>query len=201
MNSSARVLFLDRFEAPLLRSLGGDLQGLRVLEIGCGQGHSTKRLIEQFGATSVVAIDLDEDSVRKARRNLSALSPHHQVQLLVEDVSALNMPDHSFDAVVDFAALHHVPNWQQALSEISRVLKPGGRFLFEEVTRQWLNRWFARTFLLHPKENRFNAEEFVAEFGRLGFTLTGELVKKRKGDFIFGCAIKATTTIPRSSSR
>jgi SAM-dependent methyltransferase len=59
-------------------------------------------------------------------------------------------------------SLNHIPVWQRSITEIARVLKPGGRFYFEEVTVQALNRWFYRTFLEHPTENRFTAEEFIA---------------------------------------
>jgi hypothetical protein len=53
--------------------------------------------------------------------------------------------------------------WQAAVAEIRPVLKPCGRFFFEEVTRSSLNRWLYRTFLDHPAENRFSEAEFVAE--------------------------------------
>jgi SAM-dependent methyltransferase len=71
--------------------------------------------------------------------------------------------DASYDAVFDFGIIHHVPAWQHAVTEVARVLKPGGRFFFEEVTKRALHRWFYRTFLEHPKTNRFSAEEFIAE--------------------------------------
>lgn len=53
------------------------------------------------------------------------------------------------------------------------MLKPGGKFYFEEVTQKTLNRWFYRTFLKHPAENRFSGAKFIAELEKTGIQ-TGE---------------------------
>ena len=95
--------------------------------------------------------------IRRARRRVAALGD--RVELRVDDLSSLPDPPGSFDVVVDFAAVHHVPDWRSALSEIARALRTGGEFLFEDhdVTK---HSWFARHFFAHPEE-RFTAAEFV----------------------------------------
>jgi ubiquinone/menaquinone biosynthesis C-methylase UbiE len=185
MNSPVRAWILRHYEAPLLKRLGGSLEGMDVLEVGCGIGASTQLILEQFGAQRVVAIDLDSDLLVRARRRLAPYMPA-RVEIQLGDVTALKAADQSFDAVVDFAALHHVPNWQVAVSEIRRVLKPGGRFLFEDVTKRWLDKWFARTFFLHPVENRFTTAEFVAELEGQGIQVDGHYVERSHGDYVFG---------------
>jgi ubiquinone/menaquinone biosynthesis C-methylase UbiE len=75
----------------------------------------------------------------------------------------LPFPNRSFDAVFDFGVLHRVPDWQAAVAEIARVLKPSGRFYFEEVTAAALDRWIYRALLKHPAENRFDEARFLAE--------------------------------------
>ncbi len=85
--------------------------------------------------------------------------------------------DESFDAVFDFMSIHHIPEWQRAVLEIARVLRPGGRFFFEEVTSQALGHWVYRTFLQHPTENRFSGEEFVAELEQRGIVVEGNVVE------------------------
>ncbi|MGE3809216.1 MAG: trans-aconitate 2-methyltransferase, partial [Gemmataceae bacterium] len=66
MNNPIRNAFLRRLEAPLLRELGGDLDGLTVLEIGCGCGVSTELIVNMFQAGHVTAIDVDPDMVCRA---------------------------------------------------------------------------------------------------------------------------------------
>lgn len=189
MNSPIRKIFLRKVEAPILKDLFGSLEGMRVLEIGCARGHSTKLVLDFLKASSVVAIDLDPDSIEKAKKNLSKYSSD-RVQFHVGDIANLQFPDESFDAVIDFAALHHVPDWQSGILEIKRILKPGGLFLFEEVTRQWLNWWFARMFFVHPLENRFSYLDLIAELNLRGLEVKSNFVVRGKGDFIFGAAVK-----------
>src|SRR5262249_11272455 len=106
--------------------------------------------------------------------------------LAVGSLERLPFPNQSFDAVFDFGVLHHVLAWQTALSEIQRVLKPGGRFFFEEVTRAALNRWLYRTFLKHPTGNRFSETEFVAELAANGIELLAEPRRILPNDIFIG---------------
>lgn len=88
----------------------------------------------------------------------------------------------------DFGALHHVPAWQDGVAEIARVLKPGGIFYFEEVTRAALERWSYRAFLKHPKENRFNEVEFLNALRRYDIRPQPEVHRILFGDIFIGVA-------------
>ena len=189
MNNPVRSALQRWYEAPLLQRLGGRTDALQVLEIGCGRGVGTQIIIERFGAASVNAFDLDPDMVQKAARRLAAYGVG-RVRLSVGDAAAIAADNESFDAVFDFGIVHHVPEWRRAVSEVARVLRPGGRFFFEEVTRHALGRWIYRTFLEHPAEDRFSAEEFVAELERQGMLVSGNYRKRFFGDFVFGVARK-----------
>ena len=72
------------------------------------------------------------------------------------------------------------------MAEIRRVLHPGERFFFMEVTSQALNRRSYRHFSVHPAEDRFGRAEFVAELGRQGVAVGSRLVERNFGDFIYG---------------
>lgn len=185
MNNPIRAAFQVWVEAPLLERMGGRTEGMRVLEVGCGRGVGTQEIFSRFGAHSVYALDVDPDMIARARRRLSHL-PAERLKVEVGDVTAIQAEDQSFDAVFDFAIIHHVPNWQAAIAEIRRVLKPGGRFFFEEVTSHALNKWSYRTFMEHPTENRFSAIEFVRELEKQGFGVGNNYVERGGGDFIFG---------------
>jgi ubiquinone/menaquinone biosynthesis C-methylase UbiE len=183
MHNPVRAWVQRHYEAPLLVSLGGRVDGMRVLEIGCGRGRGVEILLRQLGARHVFAFDLDHTFVAWARRRLS--NHGTRVQLTVADATAIPAPDASFDAVFDFGVIHHVPAWRTTISEVHRVLRPGGRFFFEEVTAQALARWSYRTFLRHPTDDRFTAAEFLQE-------LTEQRIDVRAattrffGDFVVG---------------
>jgi ubiquinone/menaquinone biosynthesis C-methylase UbiE len=193
MNNPARALLQWTYEAPLLARLGGRAAGLHVLEIGCGRGVGTQIILERFGAARALAFDLDPAMAGQARRRLAGYPPG-KVGIAIGDAASIATPDAVFDAVFDFGILHHVPRWQRAVAEVRRVLRPGGRFFFEEVTSQALDRWFYRTFLDHPRENRFSAAELLAELERQGFRVPGPLARPFFGDFVVGVAgIPATS--------
>lgn len=189
MNNPIRSLVQWRHEAAMMERLGGKLTGLRVLEIGCGRGVGTEMILERFEAGEVHAFDLDPDMVRLARERL-ARYPADRVRLFVGDAENIEATDESFDAVVDFGIIHHCPNWQRTVAEVRRVLKPGGKFFFEEVTKQALDRWFYRTFLDHPTENRFTASQFAAEVESHGIIVGRNTIKWFLGDLIVGAGLR-----------
>ncbi|MGB2940605.1 MAG: methyltransferase domain-containing protein [Candidatus Dormiibacterota bacterium] len=160
VNNPARAMVQRHYEVPLLRRLGGRVDGGHVLELGCGRGVGVELILRQFGARRVTAIDLDPAMVEAARRRLTWCLPS-ELELGVGDATDLTAGDGTYDAVFDFGIIHHVPVWQDAVKEVARVLKPGGRFFFEEITQHALERWSFRKFLDHPTENRFSAEGFV----------------------------------------
>lgn len=104
MSNPVRAALQRWYEAPLLRRLGGRVDGLRVLEVGCGRGIGTEILFERFGARAVHAFDLDPEMVRAARRRLDRYLPD-RLELAVGDVTVIDARDESFDAVFDFGII------------------------------------------------------------------------------------------------
>ena len=90
----------------------------RVLEVGCGQGHLTGRLAER--GVDVVGID--------ANPNAPVVSGSDRV--LCMNAENLDFADSEFDAIVSVHAIEHIPPLEEAVAEMARVLKPGGRALF-----------------------------------------------------------------------
>lgn len=193
MNNPARAMLQRHYEARLLERLGGRTEDMRVLEIGCGRGVGTEIIFTRFGAREVHAFDLDPHMVDLARRRLSRYPPE-RLKLFVGDAARIDAEDGAYDAVFDFGIIHHVPEWQRAVSEVRRVLHPGGRFFFEEVTSHALNRWSYRTFLEHPKENRFSAADFITELERQGISVRDNFTERFFGDFVFGVGQHVTAT-------
>jgi ubiquinone/menaquinone biosynthesis C-methylase UbiE len=165
----------------------------RVLEVGCGQGVALPLLLSKFGAAHVHGVDLDLGQVRRAQRRLRG-GYVGRIDLRVASAEQLPFSDASFDAVFNFGILHHVPAWQRAVAEIGRVLKPSGTFFFEEVTRAALERWSYRTFLKHPKENRFSETEFLEALRKHGLRPESEIHRVLFGDIFIGVAKRSTPT-------
>lgn len=185
MNNPLRALVQRRYEAPLMERLGGRTEGLRVLEIGCGRGVGADIIFNRFRAREVHAFDLDPNMIDQAKARLAGYSPD-RLKLFVGDVTAIDAADQMYDAVFDFGIIHHVPNWKRAVSEVARVLRPEGRFFFEEVTSHALNRWTYRTFLEHPKNDRFTGDQLIRELERHGIHVGANYLERFFGDFIIG---------------
>jgi ubiquinone/menaquinone biosynthesis C-methylase UbiE len=96
--------------------------GLRVLDVGCGQGIDVARYAT--ARADVVGLDLTPRHVELARLHLDALGLDGEIVL--GDAEALPFADESFDRVSSNGVLHHTPDMPRALREILRVLRPGG---------------------------------------------------------------------------
>ena len=106
----------------------------RALELGCGTGFFLLNL-KLAGVVDAGAVtDLSPGMVEVAQRNAAGLG--FAIDGKVADAESIPYPDDSFDLVVGHAVLHHIPDVELALTEVLRVLKPGGRFVFAgEPTR------------------------------------------------------------------
>ena len=172
MNNPVRAVVQRRFEAARLLSLGGRMQGGYALEVGCGRGVGVEIILERFGADRVDAFDLDPHMVELARERLLRFGD--RVRVFVGDAARIEAPDDAYDAVFDFGIVHHVPEWRDAVREIHRVLRPGGRLYAEEVLARFIHHPVWRTLLEHPMEDRFDAHAFAEELEAQGFVVRGQ---------------------------
>ena len=107
--------------------------GKRVLDIGCGSGWIEDMLLEK-GAKKIVGIDISESVIKKAKsRKLK------NVQYKTATAIDLPFPKNSFDTVVCFEVLEHIPQntEQKMFDEVYRVLKPGGQFFLSTPHKHW----------------------------------------------------------------
>ncbi|MFB9653417.1 class I SAM-dependent methyltransferase [Pseudarthrobacter sp. NPDC092184] len=192
VNSPPRRWLQRFYEIRVLLRLGGRLlPGARALEIGCGLGYGSQLVLERFGAASVDAVDLDPAMINRAARRLARYGDRVRLaQGSATDLrSALSAGDDDYDAVFDFGIVHHIPNWRAAIAEASRVLAPGGRFYFEEVTAHALARPTYQRLFDHPTEDRFTAQQFLDELANHGLVVIGSLTRI-SGDYLLGVAAK-----------
>ena len=148
-------------------------------------------MLQRFGAARIDAVDLDPAMIERARTRLAPYGDRvHLATGSATDLrEALNADDGSYDAVFDFGIIHHIPDWRAAVAEAARVLIPGGRFYFEEVTAHALSRPTYRLLFDHPTDDRFTAEDFLDELGRHGLVILGSATRIQ-GDYLLGVAAK-----------
>ena len=92
--------------------------GLLAIDVGCGPGRLAGTLRDR--GVTCVGLDTSAGLLREARTTSDA-------QFIQGDAQALPFADAQFDRVLAMNALYHMPNWQQALREMRRVVRPGGR--------------------------------------------------------------------------
>ena len=117
-----------------LDALGVD--GLKVLEIGPGQGAESEQLIRRGARWT--GLDLTDESVRRVKIRLDLHDLEYD-DLLQSSATRIPAPDNSFDLVFSHGVLHHIPDIEQTQSEIHRVLRPGGRLVAMLYARRSLN--------------------------------------------------------------
>lgn len=91
--------------------------GERVLEVGSGAGHLTKRLADR--GVDITGIDVNPNAGEIAGTD----------RVVTMRAEALEFADNHFDAIVSVHAIEHIPDLTSALGEMARVLRPGGRAL------------------------------------------------------------------------
>lgn len=135
----------------------------------------------------VTGFDLDPRMVAQAQERTAKYAD--RVRAFVGDAEAIDAPDASFDVVVEYGILHHVPDWHEAQRQIARVLKPGGIFYFEDLLKGLISSFPMRILFQHPQNSQFLGREFYGGLHSAGLRVRewrqwGELV-------IMGSAVRA----------
>ena len=106
-----------------------DIQGKQVLEVGCGHGGGASYLARTLHPATYTGLDLNPSAIRFCQKR-------HKVKGLdfVEGTAEdLPFADNTFDALVNVESSHLYPQFDRFLAEVSRVLRPGGYFLYTDA--------------------------------------------------------------------
>jgi ubiquinone/menaquinone biosynthesis C-methylase UbiE len=137
----------------------------KILEVGCGPAYIWKENAHRIPAGWRVTLsDLSSGMLDAAWRNLVVTGRAFQFKEI--DVQSIPFENETFDAVIANHMLYHVPNRQQAIGEIARVLKPDGRFLATTVGEhhlEQLHQWLQHVQL--DKSFRELSQSFTLENG------------------------------------
>jgi ubiquinone/menaquinone biosynthesis C-methylase UbiE len=151
-------LLNGHYERPAVVSLAGDVDGRRILDVGCGAGPLSAALRDKGAIMS--GFDLSAEMIALARRRLG-----EDADLRVGDLAEpLPYADAAFDDVVASLVLHYLQDWTEPLAELRRVLKPGGRLILS-VNHPIVYR------ALNPNAEYFDVAEFSYDAEHAGRTV------------------------------
>ncbi|TCV97809.1 malonyl-CoA O-methyltransferase [Luteibacter rhizovicinus] len=119
-------------ERAMLSLMPRQLHGRSVLDAGCGSGRYVLHALDR-GATHVTGVDLSPPMLERARKALAARSAVANVALRQGSLTSLPIPDGFADLTVCGLVVGHLDHLQQALGELRRVTRPGGRLLCSDV--------------------------------------------------------------------
>jgi SAM-dependent methyltransferase len=111
----------DSLEIPAMNAVLPAVEGLRAVDLGCGEGGLAVRLAS--GGADVVAVDASEQMLAAAAR-------HPRVRYVRADLASFDLPRGSADLVVSSLALHYVDDFSGLVGRVAQWLTPGGTFAF-----------------------------------------------------------------------
>lgn len=119
--------YRDGLNNPATFKLIGDVKSLVVLDLACGEGYNT-RMLARKGA-KVTGVDFSEKLIRFAKReeDEERLGIYYKV---MDAAELVEFPNNHFDLVTCFMSLQDIKDFKKAISEVARVLKESGRFIF-----------------------------------------------------------------------
>lgn len=132
-----------------------------MLEVGCGIGFLASYLAKTYKWT-VTGIDLDPEQIERAKSNNKE---NDSLRFFEADATELPFEKNEFDLVLSFDVLHHIPNWDKVLDEVSRVLRSNGMYILNDLA---LPRFTARTFkgLLNNYMGVYSVDDIINHLKR-----------------------------------
>ena len=109
-----------------------------MLDVGCGEGRHIFGVMQEYPMMKCIGIDMDDDSLKKAEEGYAYFESISEAGAEFIKGSAYSIPfqDNTFDLIVCSEVLEHLHEYNDAVVEINRVLKPSGKF-FASVPASW----------------------------------------------------------------
>jgi SAM-dependent methyltransferase len=107
---------------------GTSLEGSDALEVSCGRGGGARFVMRAFRPRRMVGLDLSDENVRLARSRAGEAN----LEFVVGNAERLDLPNASFDVVLNVEASHLYDDRTRFFAEVRRVLRPGGTFCYTD---------------------------------------------------------------------
>ncbi|MFH0757594.1 MAG: class I SAM-dependent methyltransferase [Bacteroidota bacterium] len=165
-------------------SLLPDLGGKALLEVGCGNGVQAIYILEKFAPGEIKGIDLNQGNIDIARDEAEKKGLD-RISFQVDDAHALStVEDNSVDVVINIESAFHYPDKPAFLSQVHRVLKPGGAFVIADIlvrkdksdskNGSWRNKMSYHHWPMSSYETEFQLKNFKMESTR---DITPEVIR------------------------
>jgi SAM-dependent methyltransferase len=118
----------ETLERPIINEMVGEVQGLDVLDLGCGDGLYGRELLAA-GSSSYTGLESARSMVEMANQNLQGTS----AEIIHSKIEDWSFPVERFDLIVSRLALHYVADLETTLRRVHHALRPGGRLVFSVV--------------------------------------------------------------------
>lgn len=104
----------------------------KILDLGCGAGIPNDKFLIEKGF-NIIGVDISSEQIKLARKNLP------QGNFVVKDISEINFPNNSFDAIISFYTIFHIKReeHQQLFNKLFSILKPNGYLLVTMGSSDW----------------------------------------------------------------
>ena len=146
-----------------------------MLDVGCGEGRHIFGVMQDYPDMRCIGLDMDKDSLNKAEEGYEYFESisNAGVDFLKGSAYSLPFPNNSFDLIVCSEVLEHLHEYNDAVREIHRVLKPGGKF-YASVPASWPEKicWrLSKDYQNQPGGHLriFNQKDLVFEIKNSGF--------------------------------
>jgi phosphoethanolamine N-methyltransferase len=114
---------------------GSDIAGCELLDVGCGLGAIDAILVREYGAASVVGIDVDPALLAGMQARIEGAGLTDRIRGVRVTAGPLPFADGAFDVVFSKDSLVQIPDKPAIFAEVMRVLRPGGRFIASDWLR------------------------------------------------------------------
>ncbi len=132
----------------------GDLKNKKVLEIGCGSGRNTQKLLKS--GHDIIAIDISQNMLEKAKSKISS----HNVNFICGDFIHIEIKDNDFDFAIISLVLEHIENLNQFFEKAFSRLKSGASIFISEIHPQRMQNGSGARFIDREKNIEVRARSF-----------------------------------------
>jgi len=143
------------------------------LDAGCGSCAHSIRLAKR--GYFVVAIDCSESILETAEQNIKKITLAENIKLKTENITSLSFPDRTFDYILCWGVLMHIPDIENGISELDRVLKKGGYLVISEGNMFSFQSILVRNLRLFFRHKKLTVKRTIAGNETNEITSAGKL--------------------------